>query len=284
MPRRKIRGGAISASETQRFIEQSYVKAGLRDDTVGSYVLDRELSNDRAAVYHDPVANLTLVCNRGTAPTLQDWGNNALLATGQYDDSARFQNALDTQNAAIRKYGAVDMNVAHSQSQAIATNLNNRGLTGSVVSLNGATMPWDKQAANETRIRSGNDLVSAVQALGTTKKRNHTIKPAGFNLLTEHSAGILDRLNPMSYFGKGFLSHKRSNMSRSQMPPPPPSQSVRDAAEARFEASRKHYGGLGLATDIAGSVSPYLDIHDGQTKGSVEATGEGSHPRPRDGS
>ena len=76
MPKR-INGGAVSAHETKQFVEQSYVKSGLRDDAVGSYQLDRALSSDRVAVYHDPTSNKTLVVNRGTTGTLQDWSNNA---------------------------------------------------------------------------------------------------------------------------------------------------------------------------------------------------------------
>ena len=46
MPRRKIKGGAVTAHETKAFIEQSYLRNGERADRVGDYVLDRELSSD----------------------------------------------------------------------------------------------------------------------------------------------------------------------------------------------------------------------------------------------
>jgi hypothetical protein len=58
MPRR-IRGGSVTAHETKQFIEQSYLKSGLRDGRVGDYVLDRELSSDRAAVYGPTTRNIS---------------------------------------------------------------------------------------------------------------------------------------------------------------------------------------------------------------------------------
>jgi hypothetical protein len=172
---------------------------------VGDYILDRALSSDRAAVYFNPITQKTLVTNRGTAPTLQDWSNNLALARGQYNDTARMRHALATQNAVIEKYGSVvDTNIGHSQSQAIASNLNRRGLTGEIITVNGATMPWDTQASNETRIRSKGDVVSAVQSF-LPRSRNLTIDAETFNPLTEHSASILDRVNQYTVFGKGFM-------------------------------------------------------------------------------
>ena len=202
MPR--IKGGSISANDTKHFISQSYLKNSQRDDAVGNYILDRELSSDRAAVYHNPLTQKTLICNRGTAPTLQDWSNNLALARGQYNDTARMKHALETQRSAIEKYGSVDTNVGHSQSQAIASNLNKRGMTGEIITVNGATMPWDTQASNETRIRSKGDVVSAVQSF-LPRSRNLTIDAESFNPLTEHSASILDRVNSYTVFGKGFM-------------------------------------------------------------------------------
>ena len=96
MPRR-IRGGALSVGDTKSFVEQSYLKTSQRNDAVGSYVLDRLLSNDRAAVYFDAGTHAVVVANRGTAGTLSDWSNNLALVRGQYTDTDRWKNALDTQ-------------------------------------------------------------------------------------------------------------------------------------------------------------------------------------------
>ena len=119
----------ISVHDTKTFIEQSYLKTSQRSD-VGSYQLDRQLSNDRCAVFYDPQTNAVVVVNRGTAGTLQDWTNNISLARGQYDSTERMKNALDTQLQVKAKYPTSKItNIAHSQSQAIVANLNNRGLT-----------------------------------------------------------------------------------------------------------------------------------------------------------
>ena len=200
MPRR-IKGGAVSAHETKAFVEQSYLKSGLRDDRVGDWVLDRELSSDRAAVYHNPVTGKTLVSNRGTTGTASDWSNNAQYLMGTYDDTDRLKHAIATQDAAIARYGKVDTNIGHSQGAVITRKLNELGKTGEVINLNGASM-FEKQANNETRIRSSHDLVSAMASLAPSRKRNVTIS-GNWDPLGEHSAGILDRLNPMQLFGKG---------------------------------------------------------------------------------
>ena len=203
---KRFKGGSISSHETQRFVEQSYLKNSQRDDAVGAFHLDRALSNDRAAVYYNQATNNALIVNRGTTGTLQDWSNNVSLATGQYADTERMKHALDTQLAVRAKYpGWKITNVAHSQSQAIVTNLNAQGLTDEVITLNGATMPWDVQANNETRIRSSADLVSGFQVLQPTRRRNKTIQHVSFNPLSEHSANILERLNPITVFGRGFI-------------------------------------------------------------------------------
>ena len=65
-----MRGGSILAQDVQRFVEQSYVKHNERDNSIGSYQLDRTLSGDRAAVYYDPQINACVVVNRGTTATL----------------------------------------------------------------------------------------------------------------------------------------------------------------------------------------------------------------------
>ena len=100
----RIRGGAISAADTKRFVEQSYLRNGERDAAVGDYLLDRALSSDRAAVYHNAVTGKTLVSNRGTTGTAADWSNNAQYLMGTYDDTDRLRHAVATQDAAIAKY------------------------------------------------------------------------------------------------------------------------------------------------------------------------------------
>jgi hypothetical protein len=274
MPKR-IKGGAISVHDTKQFVEQSYLLPPQRSN-VGSYQLDGDISNARVAVFYDPQANAVVVANRGTTGTLSDWSNNLLLVAGQYESTDRFQNALDTQLQVKAKYPTSKItNIAHSQSQAIVANLNNRGLTHEVITLNGATQLWDKQAKNETRIRSNHDLVSAVQTLGTDKRRNTTIQ-GSWNPLYEHSTKILDRLNPLTYFGSGIISNNK------QMPPPltPRQQKVLDQyqRDSRYSGGGpamaprtgsqtdktitfdpRQYGGGNLVSDIARAASPFVD-------------------------
>jgi hypothetical protein len=259
MPRR-IRGGSVTAHETKQFIEQSYLKSGLRDGRVGDYVLDRELSSDRAAVYHNAVTGKTLISNRGTTGTMQDWSNNAQYLMGTYDDTARLKHAVETQDRAIAKYGKVDTNIGHSQGAVITRKLNEMGKTGEVVNLNGASM-FEKQKNNETRIRSANDVVSFMASLAPSRKRNATIS-GSWNPLKEHSAGILDRLDPLHVFGKGVNSLKKISFDNKQMPrfmPPPyshdmPTQNgrgfIEDVNRVRRSVKKQISGSGGVGNKI----------------------------------
>jgi len=277
MPRR-IKGGALSVSDTKSFVEQSYLKTSQRNAAVGSYQLDRALSNDRAAVYYDQGTNCVVVANRGTAGTLSDWANNLALVRGQYTDTDRWKNALDTQMKVRAKYpGWKITNVAHSQSQAIVTELNRLHLTDEVITLNGATMPWDKQAANETRIRSGHDLVSAIQTLGTTKKRNTTIKPGGFNFLKEHSASILDSLDPMHLFGKGVNSLKKKSFDehKTTMPRFEPWEIERAYKGGKIGMNVLHALGKAAVTGIESGSTRLTSAIDGSDPHSDATYGSG---------
>lgn len=202
---KKSKGGALSASELQEFVTNSYSRNRDKATNIGGYQLDKDLSSRRAAVYHDPVTGKTIVANRGTIGTLSDWSNNALSMLGLYDKTKRFKQAQETQDATIAKYGKVDTNVGHSQGAILARKLNGQGKTGEVITVNGATMPWDKQAKNETRVRSGLDLVSGLDVLAPSRTRNVTIDAASYNPLTEHSGDVLRRLDPVTVIGKGFI-------------------------------------------------------------------------------
>ena len=284
MPRRRIRGGAISADDTKRFIEQSYVKSGLRDDAVGDYVLDRDLSSDRAAVYHNAVTNQTLVCNAGTRPTLQDWSNNARYVTGTYDSSDRLAHAMATQEKAIQKYGSVDTNIGHSQGAVITRKLNEAGKTGEIINLNGASM-FEPQAGNETRIRANTDVVSGMAAMAPSRKRNVTIA-GSWNPLTSHSASIMDRMNPMHMFGNGSkkISHAPTKMPHIYRPDPPTPRYMTDfdggaiVNRKKLAAVVRILKGAGMGHDIAHALgkATIQAVDDSSTR--LSSAFDGSDP------
>jgi len=183
-------GGSLQADHINQLVNASYQKNKDAPSQIGEYHLDRDLSTGKAKVYHDPVTKKTIVANRGTQGTFQDWANNAAYALGGYDLTGRYQNALDTQKAAIAKYGGVDTNVGHSQSGIITRKMNDLGLTKEVINVNPASK-GERQKENETIVRSSLDPVSIFQP--NKAKRNLTLN-TGYNLLKNHSADILGRL------------------------------------------------------------------------------------------
>ena len=183
-------GGDLQADHINQLVNSSYQKNKDAPSQIGDYHLDRELSTGKAKVYHDPVTKKTIVANRGTQGTIQDWANNAAYALGGYEHTGRYKNALDTQKAAVSKYGGVDTNVGHSQSGIITRKLNDLGLTKEVINVNPASK-GEKQKKNETIVKSYLDPVSIFQP--NKKDRNVTLN-TGYNLLKNHSADILGRL------------------------------------------------------------------------------------------
>ena len=190
------RGGALQAENVKHFVNASYEKKAPTD--INGYQLDKDLSNGQAKVYHNPHTKHTIVANRGTQGTLQDWANNVAYTMGLYDRTGRWKNAERTQDEAIKKYGKVDANVGHSQSGVITRKLNALGKTGEVINVNPASL-GEKQKGNETVIRSSLDPVSIFQP--NKADRNVTIKAKSYNPLTEHSGNILGRLNPNQWIG-----------------------------------------------------------------------------------
>lgn len=180
-------GGALQSHDINDFVNASYQKNQHAPSQIGDFQLDRDLSTGKAKVYHDPVTGKTVVANRGTQGTLQDWANNVAYTMGMYDKTGRYKNAVDTQKKAVEKYGKVDTNVGHSQSGIITRKLNNLGLTDEIINVNPASL-GEKLAKNETAIRSSFDPVSMFQPAAMK------IKASSWNPLKEHSADILKRI------------------------------------------------------------------------------------------
>lgn len=191
------RAFGLQAEDIKHFVNASYEKKGSAPTDINGYQLDKELSNGQAKVYHHPETGKTIVANRGTQGTLQDWANNLAYMTGMYDRTGRWKNAQRTQEEAIKKYGKVDTNVGHSQSGVITRKLNALGKTGEVINVNPASL-GERQKANETVVKSTFDPVSIFQP---KSNRNVMIKAKTYNPLTEHSGNILGRLNPSQWIG-----------------------------------------------------------------------------------
>lgn len=193
----------LKSKVINEFVTASYKKNKDADPKIGNYELDRSLSTGKAKVYHDPIANKTIVANRGTTGTLSDWKNNLSYITGQYDKTERLKQAENVQDEAIKKYGKVDTNITHSQSAIIGRKLNQKGKTGQVIEVNPAIM-FEKQKKNEYIIKSTYDPVSALTNINPfLKKENvYEINADSINPLKEHSADILQRVD--TEYGTGM--------------------------------------------------------------------------------
>jgi hypothetical protein len=191
-------GGALPAGEIKRFVNSSYEKNRNAPTNIDGYLLDKELSNAQAKVYHNPETGKTVIANRGTKGTLQDWANNLAYKMGLYEHTGRWHNAVRTQDEAIKKYGKVDVNVGHSQSGIITRKLDAMGKTGEIINVNPASL-GERQQKNETVVRSSLDPVSLLQP--NQNKTNVTIRASSYNPLKEHSGSILGRLNPQQMIG-----------------------------------------------------------------------------------
>jgi len=199
-----IRGRGLPTSTVKGLIDASYTNR--TENKVGDLVLDRQLSTRKAQVYTNPNTGQVVVANRGTTGTAADWANNALYSVGLYGKTDRMKQAKKVQKAAIKKYGHVDVNVGHSQGGIITRRLNDAGLTGEVINVNPASM-GERHKKNETVLRSGSDLVSAMHR---GKKRTHVVKGIS-NPLEEHSTKFLGRMKK-DFVGKGIIDNETTNI------------------------------------------------------------------------
>lgn len=210
IPNERLKGGAVSAEDTQKFIESSYKSKDEAEPNIDGFDYDKELSNDTAKVYHDKDSNKTIVVNRGTKGA-KDWVNNAKYGFdvlthnvfNTYGKSDRYKEAETTQRNAIQKYGKVDENIGHSQGAVITRKLNDKGLTQEVININPATY-YEKPKKNEHNYRSTFDPVSMFNT-GATTIKDYTLNP-----LKAHSTSFLNKLNPKYLLGKGKIINKNN--------------------------------------------------------------------------
>jgi hypothetical protein len=170
---------------------------------IDGYTLDKKLSTKENKVFHNDETGQTVVANRGTIGTVNDWSNNAAYVTQQYGKTDRFKHAKKVQKRALDKYGSVDANIGHSQGAVIARKLKKKQMTKQVVNINPATL-GQKEDDNVTTLKSSRDVVSV---LHRKDKNTDIIGAKSYNPLTEHSSTILDRNGDKELIGFGFHFH-----------------------------------------------------------------------------
>ena len=199
----ELEGGALSAKELKGLLGASYDP---KIDKVGDFVLDSKLSTKTSKVYHNPNSGQTVVAHKGTEGIL-DWGNNAVYALGgktAYKMTSRYKEAEKVQKQAEKKYGAKNVStIGHSQGGLQAELLG--GKSKEIITLNKATRPFESNTnKNQYDVRSGRDVVSALNPFEKKSSKNIEIEGESYNPLAEHSGDVLDRLEENQMIGEGI--------------------------------------------------------------------------------
>jgi hypothetical protein len=213
--KRILKGRSVSASDLKKLHESSY--KDIKDEKIGDWVLDTEISRPTAVVYYNPIKQQGIVIHRGTAGTLKDWGNNLAYVMGTNKNTQRYKDAKEVQELAERKYPNL-LTTGHSQGgiyTKLATNQKN------VININPASM--GETSTQGITIRSKTDSVSMLAAptnyikglLRPSKQKQHITTSAHLNPLKAHSLDILDELGNQEFGGrinKTFAPNELSNI------------------------------------------------------------------------
>jgi Lipase (class 3) len=174
-------------------------------DNVDGYQLDKELSNRKTKVYHNPETKKTVVAHRGTKVTdKKDLLNDVLVATGLLSSSTsnRVKNATDIAKKAESKYKDSDIkNTGHSLGGTVASEVG-KSLSvknSAVETYNKGASPLDigkniynkvkcslsnsdecKKAKNQTHNITGIDPISVSNLLHAGK--TNIVKPTKLNV------------------------------------------------------------------------------------------------------
>jgi len=190
--KRILRGKSVSAVDLKKLHESSY--KDVKDDKIGDWELDKEISRPTAVVYYNPMKKQAIVVHRGTEATVKDWSNNLAYVMGVNKHTQRFRDAKEVQELAEKKYQNL-LTTGHSQAgiyTKLATNQRN------VININPASM--GETSTLGTTIRSKSDPVSILAAptnfikgiLRPSTQKNHITTAAHLNPLKAHSLDILD--------------------------------------------------------------------------------------------
>jgi hypothetical protein len=206
-------GGKLSSRYIEDFLSSSYDKSA--PEEIGDFVKDKKLSGQRVQVYHNPKTGQAVVVHRGSQG-IHDWGNNLKMALGfSMGDTKRFSHGKKIQKEAEAKYGAKNIStLGHSLGGKIASDVGKD--SGEIITLNKPVVGRDLfkknqgKKENETNIRTGHDVVSALD-----KNADFTIPSKSINTIAEHTTSVLDRTD--KDFGKsavGGASFSRKDISK----------------------------------------------------------------------
>ena len=137
--------------------EQSYKDADKRADNIDGYVLDKELSGQRRAVYHNPETKETRIAHRGTqVKSINDTKDliddlKVVAGVSNAKNSKTIRDAQNTTDAAKAKYGDNIKHTGHSWGAKVAETLAEKN-QDKVETYNKASSPLQKDAKNKNQI------------------------------------------------------------------------------------------------------------------------------------
>ena len=194
MFKRIMEGGSLSKGDLEGLLKASY---NPKITTVGDFVLDKSISSTESKVFVNNKTGQVVVAHRGTKG-FTDWFNNATYAVGGetgYKMTARYKRAKAIQDKAEAKYGANKITtIGHSQGGLLAELLGKN--THEIITLNKATRPFaSKAGSNQYDIRTEGDIISALNPVKYSTKRDLEIKSNTLNPLKAHSTDSLKGLD-----------------------------------------------------------------------------------------
>lgn len=208
-----IKGGKIRVKLLKDFLDASYNEK-TRPEHIEDYDLDKELSNNYVAVYHNPKTDQTIISHKGTQG-LMDWGTNivyGLLGRRGYKYTNRYKIAEKAQKATEAKYGTKHLStIGHSKGALNAELLGQKGKE--VITLNKATRPFsNKKGEKQYDISTTGDIVSKLNPFQSKSKKDISIPSKTYNPVKEHTLSVLEELDPEREIGEG---QKKVVMNRS---------------------------------------------------------------------
>lgn len=199
-----MKAGSRSANEIKLFIDASYEKKP--PSTINDWFLDKSISSSTATVYYNPNTGEAVVIHRGTQGAT-DWLNNASYLLGTYESTDRYKEGKKVQKKAEKKYGSQNIStIGHSQGAVVSRKVGKD--SKEIINVNPA-YSGEKELDNEYNIRSSTDVVSGLKGITdyiNPSKNTTTIESKEpYNVLAEHSADILNRLDKDKQIGAGKI-------------------------------------------------------------------------------
>jgi hypothetical protein len=220
MPRPKKVAGALKASQIKKAVDLTYVKD--TDEAPQDYVIDKELSDGRVKVFRDVNSPQVIVAHRGSKG-IRDWIDNVRYGlTGQMNTTETFKKHEKKHQKAIDKYGAENViAIGHSRAGKYVENLNKKQPMKEVITFNKAVGPSDlfrSNPENQTDVRSGIDVVSALAPLQKHENKIVTIPTKTADPLKAHSTMPLNQLGD-KLIGKGIRAVGGRKKYKPELPP-----------------------------------------------------------------